>query len=49
MLDTEDFTVVELQLLDDEIFLCDECSWWCELGEMSEKGESICTDCADKE
>lgn len=30
-----------------EIFLCEECGWWCETSESneSESGENICDDC----
>jgi len=44
-LDDEDFTIEELTLLDDEIFLCDICNWWCEVCEMSETDHAVCTDC----
>lgn len=36
-----------LQGLDQEVFCCDQCSWWCEMSEMSEDREGICTDCED--
>jgi len=45
-LDLDDFTVVELQLLDEEIFECEQCGWWCELNEMSEDA-MVCTDCVE--
>ena len=42
----DDFTVVELQLLDEEIFLCDQCGWWCPIEEITE--DNICQDCKDE-
>lgn len=36
--------------LDDELFCCAQCSWWCELSEGREDpdgGEDICSDCAE--
>lgn len=46
----EDFDVNELSdedtsHLDQEIFLCDTCGWWCEICE--EDGEGNCQDCHD--
>lgn len=38
-----------LEGLDNEVFCCDECSWWCELSEMSERHEGVCTDCQPDE
>ena len=35
-----------LRALDDEIFLCDQCGWWCEVEECNEEG--FCEDCADE-
>ena len=36
-----------LGLLDDEMFLCESCGWWCPVEELIEhKGlEAICEDC----
>ena len=40
---------IDLQTLDDQIFNCGVCGWWCEIFELSESdtGELICTDCYD--
>jgi hypothetical protein len=39
-----------LEYLDNEIFLCDGCNWWCELSEMSETSDTdMCRDCDDGE
>lgn len=37
-----------LQYLDDEIFLCDSCSWWCPLDEQNRHDELVCCDCHDE-
>ena len=39
-----------LQTLDNVIFLCTSCGWWCEIGEAteSETGEDVCSQCADE-
>lgn len=31
--------------IDQRIFECETCGWWCELSEMSESEEWSCTDC----
>jgi hypothetical protein len=36
-----------LNYLDNHIFLCDGCGWWCELSEMSDEG--VCRDCCSDE
>lgn len=36
----------DLVALDQIVFLCDECSWWCEASDMAEGDEWICGDCA---
>ncbi len=36
-----------LEYLDNEIFLCDGCGWWCETSEMSDSGQ--CYDCDPEE
>lgn len=43
LLDTQDF----LQMLDEQIFCCSVCSWWCEQSEAVEtdSGEDACRDC----
>lgn len=38
--------------LDQEIFLCDTCGWWCETSEMAEDEDEtgqVCTDCSEQE
>lgn len=38
-----------LEALDQLIFECSECGWWCEQGEANEgpNGEDICDDCSE--
>ena len=44
--DNETFTA----MLDDQIFECSECGWWCEQGEANDigTGEDACNDCANE-
>lgn len=32
--------------IDQLVFCCDTCGWWCEQSEMSEDEEWVCEDCA---
>lgn len=42
----EDLTKDELDRIDEEIFLCHACGWWCSTDECNEdEGESLCDDC----
>lgn len=36
-----------LEYLDQHIFLCDDCGWWCEISEQSDEGR--CYDCCSDE
>lgn len=52
----EDYEVPELEdndsflsYLDNEIFRCECCSWWCPISEMSEQGDWACRDCVPEE
>lgn len=38
----DDLTDEDHQLIDLEIFLCEECGWWCEIGEQH---DDHCDDC----
>lgn len=43
-----DLTTEQLEKIDQEIFLCSDCRWWCEVSEMSEiEDENVCDDCAE--
>ena len=43
----EDLGTKDLYELDEKLFLCDECGWWCENSNMGEgdSTEQICHDC----
>lgn len=43
--DIEDYTQDELIELDNQIFRCECCGWWCENSENT--GDEICEDCND--
>lgn len=46
---TEDaLTPEQLGELDDELFLCDSCGWWCGMDEMYNE-DGVCDDCFDGE
>jgi len=44
----DDLTEDDHMAIDNEIFLCDECGWWCEVCEMNDTGDHICNDCNDE-
>jgi hypothetical protein len=33
--------------LDSLVFCCTDCSWWCEISEMSEDKDWVCQECVD--
>lgn len=41
----EDTAAESLGELDELVFLCEQCGWWCEIGEMAENRESVCDEC----
>ena len=46
--DFEDWELTdkEIEEVDDLVFNCNSCGWWCETSEMAESdGEQICGDC----
>jgi len=47
----EDLTEEELASVDNEIFECATCGWWCEMSENAETddGEMHCRECAQAE
>jgi hypothetical protein len=47
----EDLTEEEVQRIDEEIFLCATCGWWCEISENVESDDSElhCRDCKDED
>ena len=45
-IDVEELTEEDWKQIDNEIFLCESCGWWCEIGEQQEDGN--CEDCQDE-
>lgn len=47
----DDLTEDDHTILNNQIFLCDTCGWWCEISEQCnenpECGGSDCTDCCE--
>lgn len=45
----DDLTTEQHDFIANEIFLCDDCGWWCEVSEAAEHEDSdqICEDCAE--
>lgn len=49
-LDTEGLTDKELEYIDENIFICVSCGWWCESGDYNSEaceatGEDVCSEC----
>lgn len=44
----EDISDQSLLEIDQEIFQCDTCGWWCRIEEMSENDNQVCTDCEEE-
>jgi hypothetical protein len=45
-MEEDDLTADDHQVIDNRIFLCAQCGWWCEeCEEHEEDGEQICDDC----
>ena len=38
-----------LNHLDNEIFRCECCNWWCPISEMSENSDTECRDCVPED
>lgn len=47
-MELEDLTEQDYADIDNEIFLCETCGWWCEIGEVSEHEDGVCTDCVEE-
>lgn len=45
-LDYYTFTKEQEEYIDSEIFMCDQCSWWCGTDEYSSVEENMCQECA---
>ena len=47
-LDLDEFSIAELEVLDEHIFQCSQCGWWCPIEEeVGESTENICEDCKE--
>lgn len=46
-MDEDELTTDDHQVLDNEIFECTECGWWCEVSQSTESadGENVCDEC----
>lgn len=42
-------TLLNEVIAEEEIFLCEECGWWCWSHEISFNNSSVCTDCAGED
>lgn len=42
---SDDLTSDDFEQIYGEIFLCDDCGWWCELVDESEDNPGNCNDC----
>ena len=48
--DQDLYTMDELQYLDENIFDCARCGWWCDIDEANSfNGENFCDDCYEEE
>lgn len=47
----DDLTLDDHYFIDNEIFECSQCGWWCEISEESgvDEDEMICNNCAEEE
>lgn len=43
----DDLTPADLNEIDQNIFECQTCNWWCNRDEESEDKEEVCDSCAD--
>ena len=45
-IDLDDFTVEELEELDEAIFECSRCGWWCDIEEeVGNSTQLVCKEC----
>lgn len=48
--EVDELTEEQLSHLDQEIFLCDTCGWWCEIAVSNDdNGDNVCDDCYEDE
>lgn len=49
-LSESDLTEEQMEHIDQELFNCDVCGWWCESSENAgTDGENVCNDCSEDE
>ncbi len=41
----DDLTDNDYYEIDNQIFLCEICGWWCESSELKEDSDNICEQC----
>lgn len=44
-IEEDDLTIEDSRALDDRLFCCDGCGWWCEAGD--EAADGYCEECTD--
>ena len=44
-----DVTEEELDEINEAIFQCEECSWWCPVGEAADGYDNMCDECYSSE
>lgn len=49
-MDEDDLTEDDINHIDNEIFNCSTCGWWCEISDESgtQENELVCNDCAEE-
>ena len=47
-MDSFSLTKEEMEYLDSEIFLCEDCGWWFEVCDKSESHEETCIECNEE-
>ena len=48
-LSSDDLTKEDEAYIDDNVFLCEVCGWWCGSDEMSGNGDMTCDECTSDE
>lgn len=49
-LDSNQLTIEELELLDEEIFQCQNCGWWVDVTEKNERDfDFVCNECFEED
>lgn len=49
-IESDKLTQEELEQIDDTIFCCEGCNWWCDVGErtLNKDEEPVCEDCKNE-